>query len=755
MGLRTVARFLRTVRYRKGIMVSCFLVSCMLGLLYYATATRYYASKAELLVLQTGQGVMDTSQQGSRVMKDLMPTYQKIMLSDVVVSAAIKQLSPKQRIDFKGVPRNERPREFRKNLVVHAARQTNVLELSYHSRDPKTAAATLNSLLNSYIEFLNKTHQGASQEILAIMTREKAEIERKLNEKEAELLALKSRSQTFIQNGDQGMDNVVVARVMHLNDELVKAQEETLRARALLAGINSAIRNGEDVLHHALTSVDSVGQEIILITLGIDNRDAYTLARLNESLLNQKSELHEALEKYGLDHPRVRVLQESVFLKEEWFKNRPLLQARRLQQLKSQHLAPQLQQLAKQRLEHAMYHQFSVRDQFEREKQVALSLNSELAKMEVMALDINRLRIFYDLLLERMKDIDLGKDKGVRTAIVSEPTVPIKAVTPNLSIVVVFTLLFGMGLGLGTVYVLDALDDRFRSPEELRLQLAMPVLAMISKMELIEANGFQSVHTFAHPNGPESEAFRTLRTAVEFSEGDTHRIVSTSTEPGDGKTTVTTNLAVAFAQAGKRTLLIDADMRRPGMSTLLGLRDSLGLSQVLRSEQPVAELTIESVRSTEVDRLDVLPCGPRPPNPLELLGSDRFVEILSWAETQYEQILIDAPPVLAVSDPAIIGRFVDGVVLVVRPDKDRRRMVIRANETLRSLGCNLVGAVVNHLTSQNGQEYSYGYGYGYGYGHDELDDDPALEEQDHDGSLETDSTSILQPKPETRDSHAA
>jgi capsular exopolysaccharide synthesis family protein len=213
----------------------------------------------------------------------------------------------------------------------------------------------------------------------------------------------------------------------------------------------------------------------------------------------------------------------------------------------------------------------------------------------------------------------------------------------------------------------------------------------------------------------ESEAFRSLRTAIDFSGVDTKCLTISSTEPGDGKTTVMASLAVAFAQAGKRTLAIDGDMRRPGLTKLFNLGHRPGLSNILKAEQLDEKAIEEFLFRPGLANLDVIAAGPRPSNPAEILSSDRLPELIAWAEGRYDQILVDAPPSLAVSDVQIIGRVVDGSLLTVRPDRNRRKMVLRAAESLTALGCPLIGIVVNHLSAKNGEEYSYGYGYGYGY----------------------------------------
>ena len=173
-------------------------------------------------------------------------------------------------------------------------------------------------------------------------------------------------------------------------------------------------------------------------------------------------------------------------------------------------------------------------------------------------------------------------------------------------------------------YVLDVLYDRFRSPEDLREQLVAPVLAIVRRLPASTGEGIASLQVQHAPDAVESEAFRTLRTALAISLGAPTRIAITSSEPGDGKTTVASNLAAACAQAGRRTLLIDADLRRPGLTKLLALRGEAGLSEALRSSEPVAAAAIGLIRASGIANLDVLPCGGRPHDPAELLAGARF-----------------------------------------------------------------------------------------------------------------------------------
>jgi capsular exopolysaccharide synthesis family protein len=263
---------------------------------------------------------------------------------------------------------------------------------------------------------------------------------------------------------------------------------------------------------------------------------------------------------------------------------------------------------------------------------------------------------------------------------------------------------------------------------------------MVRQHPARDESGLDGLQLHCAPDAAESEAFRTLRTTLAFSRESVGRIAVTSAEPADGKTTVVANLGVAYAQVGKRTLLIDGDLRRPGLSSLFQLRSQSGLSDVLRSDEAVGRMCVERIRPSGLDRLDILPCGPRPSDPAELLGRERFSDLLGWAETIYDQILVDGPPILAASDVAVMGRLVDGVVVVVQPHKNHRRRVLRAVESLASLGVALAGVVVNRIAGDAAAGYygyagDYGYGYGYGsrYGSEPEHDDPdrpAVSERD-------------------------
>jgi len=715
-SLHALVRFLRTVRLRSGVLLICIVVACIGGALYYVTAPRIYQSTASLYISKLGKGLNDDGGQGAGNLSRDMPTFKKLMSEEAVIHAAIVRLPEQFRTDLIGIPKERWIEQIRKRLSVSSAFNTNVLELSYRSEDPRTAAKVLTELLSAYEGFINQTHQGSSEDNLETLKTSEQQVIAELRELKLQREQLRASAPELIDTGkaDESL-NVVSEKIRFLTEEWSKAQQETYNAQRMVQDIQYAMQNGEDVLQYALNSADNIGQGLIEQSIGLGGSDAIEQERLNQDILKLQGQLREAMTKFGPNHDTVTRLQSQILINQEHLRTLPEKRRQVFRQISREELAPRLLQMARQRLQTAQQAQRDLIQQLSSEQGRAQQLTATLSLIKDINHEIERRIMLMDDLTKQVFDITLNMDTAIRTEVSTRPRVSNIAVSPRLVVTAFLSLFLGTLSGVSIIWVLDIMDDRFRTPEELKLQLDTQVLAMVPRLDELDGDGFNAVITHALPNSTEAESFRALRTRIEFSSNETGRIVCTSTEPGDGKTTISSNMAAAFAQSGRKTLVIDADMRRPGLSTLLGLRDDVGLSQILRGSDDLDEAARANVRSTAVSGLDVISCGPRPVNPAELLASERFSNLLAWAETRYEQIIIDAPPVLAVSDPLIVGRLVDAVVMVVRPDKDRRRGVIRAAESVRTHGCELLGIVVNALSQKDADGYGYGYGYGYEY----------------------------------------
>ncbi len=723
-SILAVMRFLRVVWQRRIYVVSALVVAGLLGGLYYFTANRVYQATAQLLILQTGPDMLSPTMAGATNREALIPTYERLFSSTVVLEGAITELlktPPQMRVDFAAVPREKWLDVLRSNLSASALRRTNVIEVGYRSRDPKAAEAVVQAAVQSYLQFMERNHKNVSAEIVQILEKERAEISQQLDQRQRDMITVQKKVRDMGLSGKQDVVHPAVQRVMRLNESLVKVQQDRLQLEASLASIHAAVREGADLRQHLNDIEPLIGREMMLSALGLNTQDAEARASIERQMMEDRAKVQTLLEHYGEAHPKVMEVTQAIRGAEEYLRNYQTQAEQRLSGLDDQRLGSMLVSMVEERLAGLWEHENKLSRQYAQAEEEAVQLNDRMAELRMVDHDLTRLRNLHDGLLARINNIDIGKDQtDLRVAVVSEPKASNRPVSPRLSLVGMMCLLGGLGVGVALVYVLDVLDDRFRSPEELQEQLRVPVLAMIRQLSLPQAAGLEAIQVHLAPESVESEAFRTLRTTLAFSGQDMERIAITSTEPGDGKTTVIANLAVSYAHAGKRTLLIDCDLRRPGLTKLFELRGSGGVSEILRSSGDIEALCDQRVQATGVDGLDIIPCGPKPSNPAELLSGQRLSDLLAWAETHYDQILVDCPPILAASDAAIVGRLTDSLILVVQPEKNHRRLVLRAVNGLAAIGVHIGGVVANRISTEKNSGYygygGYGYGYGYGYG---------------------------------------
>ncbi len=216
----------------------------------------------------------------------------------------------------------------------------------------------------------------------------------------------------------------------------------------------------------------------------------------------------------------------------------------------------------------------------------------------------------------------------------------------------------------------------------------------------------QTLITISNPRSPIAEAYRTLRTNLEFSNLDKalRSLLVTSAGAEEGKSTTLANLAVTIAQSGKRVILVDADLRRPTLHQVFGLKNSVGLSDMVRDDSILAN---PPTQDTSVPNLKVLTSGQLPPNPAEILGSKRMTEILAALLERADMVLFDAPPVLVVTDAAVLSSKVDGVLLVVSAGKTKRENARKAQEQLKKINANVIGAVLNNTKADAATQYYY------------------------------------------------
>jgi len=305
--------------------------------------------------------------------------------------------------------------------------------------------------------------------------------------------------------------------------------------------------------------------------------------------------------------------------------------------------------------------------------------------------------------------------------IVDAATTPTSPVPQPLMLNAMLGALVGLALAASLILVLDCLDDTIKSAEDLETATGLVTLGSVARFRQPKKPS-EALMVRTRPR-PETEAFEILRTNVQFSTLDRpgQTLLVTSANPGDGKTTTVANLALAFARAGKRVIAVDSDLRRPYLHKLFGLANSSGLTNVLLSKE--TDLN-GHLQKTRFDNLAVLTSGPLPPNPSELLSSERLNTAVAALKERADLIIFDSPPTLAVAETSILAAKTDGTILVVDAGKTRSGALQQAQEILRRSGTRLLGAVLNRLTPRRGSYHRYYHYYRSGDGHGTSGDPP-------------------------------
>lgn len=330
--------------------------------------------------------------------------------------------------------------------------------------------------------------------------------------------------------------------------------------------------------------------------------------------------------------------------------------------------------------------------------------------------------------LEETKIQEAGKSQNVR--ILDKAIEPLAPVKPNKKLNLMLGALIGLGLGIGITFLLEYFDDSLKSPEEIE-KLGFNLLATIpkiehekvekkikSKWELSEGSEGKQIEsrliTHFDPRSPVSEAYRTLRTNLQFSkiEGSIKAVLVTSSGPKEGKSTSIANLAITLAQMGSKVILIDTDLRRPVIHSIFGQKKEEGLTNFMMDQLPIEKV----VKKTFIDNLFIVTSGILPPNPSELLGSVKMEELIAYLKQHYDMILFDSPPVIAVTDAAVLSTKVDSVFLVVSSGQTSKEALERATTLLDNVKARLIGAVLNNVDYEGHYGSSYYYYYHYYYG---------------------------------------
>ena len=595
---------------------------------------------------------------------------------------------------------------FLASLSVRRVPNSRLLDISFESTSPLQAAQIVNAHIKNFIEENFQSRYEATTRASTWLTDQLNELKIRVEKAEDARIAYERQNQIWALDDKQ---NVTTQRFGDLNRQLTEAQSERMRKQSLF----DFARAGD---------VDSVPQIR-------DNPAVADLARKHADINNQYT---DALNQYGPNFPKVQRLQAQLKeLEAATDKEKKAVIARLDSEYRE---ARQREEL----LTHAL----------DQQKAEVNQMSERMVQYSILKREAEANKALYDGLLTKLKEA--GISAGLRSSnirVVDPAMVPTYPVRPAKTRNIVLSIIIGLVGGIGLALLREYMDNTVKSPDDIETLVRLPSLAVVPAFS--ESNGARPRSKLlkgASSNGHEkrielvaqhlpksqmSEAFRALRTALILSQADhpPQVILVTSALPREGKTTAAANLAVTLAQLGDRTLLIDADLRKPGIGRLLSLGSGkyAGLSSYLAG---VSSLDLVTIQHPAVPNLSAIPTGPLPPNPADLLSSHKLTEAIAELRTKYKFIVIDSPPIMAATDAVILSVKADGVLLVVRSGETPKEAFTRTCDLLMSVKCRLLGVVLNAVDS-TAPDYYYSYRYypySEGYGPQEHSETPPSDE---------------------------
>jgi len=593
---------------------------------------------------------------------------------------------------------------FLTSLSVKRVLNSRLMDVSFESTNPLLAAQIVNAHIKNFIEQNFQSRYEATTRASTWLTDQLSELKIRVEKAEDARITYERQNQIWALDGDK--QNVTTQRLADLNKELTDAQSERMRKQSLF----EFARAGD---------MDSVPQIR-------DNSVVQDLFRRRTELYSQYS---DALNQYGPNFPKVLRLQSQLKeLEAAAEKEKKGVIAR----LESEYReARQREELLTQALD--------------QQKVQVNQMSERMVQYSILKREAEANKALYDGLLTKLKEA--GISAGLRSSnirVVDPAMVPQYPARPAKTRNIALSILVGLVGGIGLALLREYMDNTVKSPDDIETLSRLPSLAVVpafaepngdrSRVKLLKGastNGHNTrIELVAQhlPKSQMSEAFRALRTALLLSQADhpPQVILVTSALPREGKTTAAANLSVTLAQLGDRTLLIDADLRKPGIGRLLNLGSGkyAGLSSYLAG---VSSLDLVTIQHPAIPNLSAIPTGPLPPNPADLLSSHKLTDAIGELRTKFKFIVIDSPPVMAATDAVILSVKADGVLLVVRSGETPKEAFTRTCDLLLSVKAHLLGVVLNAVDS-SAPDYYYSYRYypySQGYGPQELSETPA------------------------------
>jgi len=744
----------RILRRHWPILLICVLVGWGAAATYYLVIPPTYESQADLLLMPkdpnlAARGLESNRDVNSTLSDDLLATHMMLVQSTSIVKDALKNSKldklPSLLEAMSDDDRSTTEYVIRKLYVsrggVGKAKNAQVLKVSMRHNNAEDTHKVVSAIVNEFRTFIDKKYTDVNQSAALLIEKAQGQLKLELEVAESDFRGFRENA-PLLWNGDKST-NIYRTEYEQIESSLTDLRMQRTELDSRLKMVESQLKSiasngGGDIQKLAL--VDEKSAERIKIFLEIyagkaesqlfqsQQPERLEAARGEyEGLLRLKSRLQSLIADFGEEQTEVRALRSEIKTIEDFIKQRtPRLQISSNEEvLTAGGLVNAYVSLLHHDLEVLQDRERLLVESSHKAESEAKALVRYELEGEMLRLSVDRQKVLFDATVDRLREINLAKDYGgFVNELIKEPEIG-EEVWPKGSICGLIGTLGGLLLGCLSVCVLELRNRSLRTVEDIEEVSKVSNVSLVPMLTIhkesksrreIAASGSQIspvVVTQHFVQSREAEVFRGLRTALMFKIGlDDMRVIAvTSPTSGDGKSTVLSNLAVSLAQAGRRVLLIDADMRRPTIAKIFGVTNNIGLADLLTGKDTL----FNSVSPSECGNLDLLVAGTLPSNPSELLASAAFVKMIDLARTEYDLVLVDSPPVLAVADPCVIAPIVDAMLVVLRLNANSRTELQRTIHLLTEVKANVVGTVVNASkleSADTGKIDQYGYGYG-------------------------------------------
>lgn len=560
------------------------------------------------------------------------------------------------------------------NLTVAPVPNSRLVRIHYDSANAREAAAVANAIADNFVNMTLERRYDATAYAKKFLEERIQQVRANLEDSESRLLAYAKERE--IVNLDDRLGNLLQT-LSAMNTALIQAEAQRIRAES-----------------EYTQSIEGRGPAVLKVL------DSEVIQKLKARKGDLEVQYQEQLKIFKPGYPKMEQLQRQIAEIDQQIAN----------EVASIRQAVEADYAAKVR------EQASLETRVAEVKAEVLALQDRSTDYQTMKREVEANRALYDGLLQRMKEV--GVVAGISTnniSIVDRAQVPGGPYKPNLRSNLIKALAIGLIAGVLLAFLIEHMDDTVKTSEDVEGRVGAPVLGVLPKVSP-RTQGIREAEipllAAKDPKSPLAEAVRSLRTQLIFSTADgAPRITHiTSAGPGEGKTTVATSIAITFAQAGAKVLLIDADLRSPSLHRVFGLTNALGLTNYLAGDTKPADIA----QATPVTRLFAITSGPLPPNPVELLSGAKMLDLLGLGTERFDYVLIDGPPVVGLADALVLANLSRATIFVVEAGRTRYGAIDGSLKRLKAANAAIVGAVMSKFGGA-GRGYGYGYSYDYHY----------------------------------------